>query len=365
MALPPHSKVALLICDPTKEEFIDSYGTITSLFTNLYTRFLISITNPTADASTLIKAFLPEVIQSFRVDAFSAIERQYPTDVDQYDSIIVSGSAHSVNDHDGWITQLAEFLNTTATEHPKVKLIGICFGHQIISHAVFGNPVRGNHKGWEIGPYKVTLNDTGKKLFTDVESLNIEMFHHDAVFTKDQHAAFRKLYEAKPYHKHRPENTFHIWGSSEKTANQGIVALNKDAEESGMFDTDDIHIFTCQGHPELTQGMTSYLVDLFENEIGKDSVKEARTLIADFKGTLDWYKLTMFMWALSTRHTLALGFPIFTIFTPHGVKNPADEVIKDIEKTFKLFGNLLPIESLGGMSKKEKPKEESLFVLVV
>ena len=48
---------------------------------------------------------------------------------------------------------------------------GICFGHQIISRAVFDLPVKANPEGWEIGPYKIDLNETGKVLFLGKESL--------------------------------------------------------------------------------------------------------------------------------------------------------------------------------------------------
>ncbi|KAH7927399.1 class I glutamine amidotransferase-like protein [Leucogyrophana mollusca] len=347
MSLPPHSKIALLICDPTKEEFIDSYGNITSLFTNLYTKLLIQMTNPSFTRSFL--PALPEVMKSFRISAFNVIEGQLPTNVDEYDSVMVSGSAHSVNDSDEWIKTLGKFLNETATKHPKVKLIGVCFGHQIITHAVFGNPVGANPKGWEIGPYEVTLTDAGKQIFRGAKSLNVEMFHHDAVFTSGQRAYFRQLCAAMPYEKSVPENTFHIWGHSEKTENQGIVALKKEAEEKGNLNVDDIQIFTSQGHPELTQGMTSYLLDLFEDEIDADSVAEARSRIADFDGILDWFRLTMFMWALSTRHSLVLSRLPVQVTPPHGVKNPFKEA--------KLTDDRLRV--------KANDPDESVFVLVV
>ena len=91
--LPPHSKIALLICDPTKAEFIDSYGNITNLFTGLYTKLLIRFTENT-EASSL----LPDVMKSFRVYPFYALDGQLPalSEVDQYDSIIVSGSGTPV-----------------------------------------------------------------------------------------------------------------------------------------------------------------------------------------------------------------------------------------------------------------------------
>ncbi|KAH7918809.1 class I glutamine amidotransferase-like protein [Leucogyrophana mollusca] len=331
------------------------------------------------------------------------MEGQLPTNVDEFDSVMVSGSAHSVNDSDEWIKKLARFLNETATKHPKVKLLGVCFGHQIICHAVFGNPARGNptgweipreviltdagepifssdwvgeshkgqagpyeevltdtgekllvkanRKGWEIGPYEVVLTDDGRYLvvkanpkgweigpyevilthsgmiFGGAGSLDLEMFHHDAVFTVRQRAYFRGLSARVPYKRNVPENTFYIWGHSEKTENQGIVALNKAAEKRGHLNVDNIHIFTCQGHPELTQGMTSYLLDLFEDEIEADAVAEGRSRIANFKGILDWFWPTMIMWALSTGHSFAI--PTLPDITALGFEKPEAKVVND------------------------------------
>jgi len=300
--LPPHSKICLLICDPTREEFIDSYGNITNLFTGLYTKLLLRLTKEPPSLLPINPA------NSFRVQPYDVIRGNLPDikDIDQFDSILVSGSAYGVNDDQEWIPKLAELLNKTATEHPKVKLMGVCFGHQIICHAVFGLPVKANPEGWEIGPYTIDLNETGKKLFEGHNDLAIEMFHHDAVFTSAQLAYFDRLVKARPYDSSLPLNEHKIWASSPKTGNQGVIAMNREAARSGRLNVDDIHVFTVQGHPELTQGMTSYLLDLFEHEIDPPSVKEARQRIADFKGTLDWYQISLLMWALTTNHSVAL-----------------------------------------------------------
>lgn len=333
--LPPHSKIALLICDPTEKEFIESYGNITNLFTGLYTKLLIRLTGgvPIPDLKSVRDhGILPEVMKSFRVDPYHALDGHLPTDVDAYDSVIVSGSAHGVNDGDTWILKLAGFLHDTATRHPKVKLIGICFGHQIISHAVFGLPVKPNPQGWEIGPYDVHLTDTGKVLFPGKDPLIIEMFHHDAVFTSNQVAAMAAMCKATPYEapgkvvNGKKQGEVKIWGHSEKTQNQGIVSVTRDIHD--RLNVDDIHIFTCQGHPELTQGMTTTLVDLFEHEIDKETVLEARARIAAFKGVLDWYQISLLMWALSTKHTY--------VFSTASSFNTSDAGAKSKENVFVL-----------------------------
>ncbi|KAH7903347.1 class I glutamine amidotransferase-like protein [Hygrophoropsis aurantiaca] len=300
--LPPRAKIALLICDPTKAEFITAYGNITTLFTALYTNLLARPTTGlvelTSDSkSTHIESILPGVQMPFDIEEFSAIDGHLPADIDAYTSVIVSGSACGVNDKEPWIQKLKKFLRDTATLHPKVKLMGICFGHQIISRAVFDLPVKANPEGWEIGPYKIDLNETGKVLFLGKESLMIEMFHHDAAERDAMSDASRTSKpDTKPAVTPLKASRSIIWGSTEKTKNQGIVCLTGDTLNS----VDDIHIFTSQGHPEVTKEMAATLVDLFEQDIDKNAVKEARKLIAAFEGDLDQDYIALLMWALST-----------------------------------------------------------------
>ncbi|KAH7907335.1 class I glutamine amidotransferase-like protein [Hygrophoropsis aurantiaca] len=311
---PPHGKIALLNCDATAPEFIASYGNITNLFTSLYTKFLIELTG--GESSIGLKSVqdplgLPEVMKSFRVDPFDAVNRHLPADVEVYDSVIVSGSGLNINGGDLWIEELGKFLHDTAVHHQKVKLIGVCFGHQLIARAVFGLEVKLNPHGYQIGPFDVALNETGRVLFPGRADLTIPMFHQKAVFTQERLAAFAKMCEEEPYQvprgRHGQLGEYRIWGHTEKVENQGMVSVSGDIGGDDKLDVDDIHIFTCQGHPELTSGMMSLLLNLNEEHIDPEVVADARRRIAAFRGTLDWFVLSRLMWALSTRHSYVLS----------------------------------------------------------
>ncbi|KAH7903568.1 class I glutamine amidotransferase-like protein [Hygrophoropsis aurantiaca] len=307
--IPPRAKIALLICDPTHEKFIEDHGNINALFTGLYTN-LVTLLNGEEPAAgmkrTRLDLFLPEVItmKAFDVDEFDVIGGELPDDVAEYDSVIVSGSAHGVNDKDEWILELTKFLHDTAENHPQVKLIGICFGHQIISRAVFDLTVKANPEGWEIGPYEIDLINVGTALFPGRESLTIEMFHHDAVGNTSNGNTDEASSDTPAVACMAAGEHVEIWGKTEKTENQGLVSLytHKPGDE---LTVDDIHIFTCQGHPELTQKMTDTLLDLFEEDIDEKAVEEARERINAFKDSnraLDWHQIALLMWALSTGH---------------------------------------------------------------
>lgn len=54
-------------------------------------------------------------------------------------AIIIPGSVYSVNDENiSWIPLLIRFIRNVHENHPHVKLVGICFGSQIIAKALGG-----------------------------------------------------------------------------------------------------------------------------------------------------------------------------------------------------------------------------------
>src|SRR5262245_51439099 len=74
--------------------------------------------------------------------------REYPTTLDECDAYLITGSRHSVYEDQPWIHRLADFVrDLNDAEH---KLIGICFGHQLVAHAL-GGETRAAEQGWAVG----------------------------------------------------------------------------------------------------------------------------------------------------------------------------------------------------------------------
>lgn len=77
----------------------------------------------------------------------------YPSDIDEVDAYILTGSKSSVYEDTPWITQLAEFVR--ALHSRKKKLVGICFGHQMVAHALGGKTSLAD-AGWGLGVKKTS-----------------------------------------------------------------------------------------------------------------------------------------------------------------------------------------------------------------
>ncbi|KAG8527562.1 uncharacterized protein KY384_007714 [Bacidia gigantensis] len=67
-------------------------------------------------------------------------------------------------DDEPWILRLVEYTQK-ALEHPHVKVIGVCFGHQILGRAL-GSRVAKHERGtWEVSVCEVQQTEKGKELF--------------------------------------------------------------------------------------------------------------------------------------------------------------------------------------------------------
>jgi len=62
-----------------------------------------------------------------------------------------------------WILKLVEYTKR-CIEEKRIRLIGVCFGHQIIGRAM-GVKVGRNPDGWEAAVHDVNLSEKGRELF--------------------------------------------------------------------------------------------------------------------------------------------------------------------------------------------------------
>jgi GMP synthase (glutamine-hydrolysing) len=86
----------------------------------------------------------------------------YPA-LDGVDALLITGSRHSAFTDDAWVVALVEYTRR-ALEGGRVRVVGVCFGHQIVGRAL-GVPVAVNPSGWEVSVTEARLNPRGKEVF--------------------------------------------------------------------------------------------------------------------------------------------------------------------------------------------------------
>ena len=101
-------------------------------------------------------------------------------DSSKYDAWIITGSAFSVTDNNQWMSTLKDKIRYGYNN--SIPMLGICFGHQIISSAL-GGEVKKNTKGWELGSHKVNFSKKGKEslLFKGINFNDYFYFSHEDI----------------------------------------------------------------------------------------------------------------------------------------------------------------------------------------
>lgn len=112
------------------------------------------------------RALAPEPLEAhLAVTGYDVVNEpdRYP-DLDEVDAVLVSGSKHSAYLDDEWIVKLVAFTRKALATNGRVKVVGICFGHQIVGRAL-GVKVDRNEKGWEVSVTEIKLSEAGRAVF--------------------------------------------------------------------------------------------------------------------------------------------------------------------------------------------------------
>jgi len=241
-----HRRIALLICDIPADPIREKHGDYARIFGTFLEESLKPI-NQTRSA---------DLQSTFTLEPFDVRAQIYPKD-DDYDAILITGSASTAHEYEQpgkeWMKHLIEYVRSIATEKPRIKIFGICFGHQIVALAMGGACVRNTR--FEVSATKLQLTELGKRIYgVDSGVLNIHLMNRDHVPNKPP--------------------SFHILSSSVQSPIHGMVLFSQ-SEPSGEtpppnFRLTDIHILTSQGHPEFTESIMRMLLTMRQELLGTD-----------------------------------------------------------------------------------------------
>ncbi len=148
--------------------------------------------------------------------------------LDHTDALIISGSKFEPDSHDPWVENLVSFLKGVYNRYPRIKLSGVCFGHQILARALGGTLESG--QDWELALTEIKLTPDGKKLFAlegERDVIKLHQMHSDKVLTVPEGAR--------------------VWGTSEHSEIQGMYIPGR--------------LFTTQGHVGFDRNMVEKNLD--------------------------------------------------------------------------------------------------------
>ena len=107
----------------------------------------------------------------------SAVKDELPQP-DEFDAYLITGGKYSVFEQLDWQERLFDFLRRAHKQ--SIAVIGICYGHQAVAHALGGKVERTTTKGWGVGIMPVDIvRSTG---WADpTEDVMLHAMHQDQV----------------------------------------------------------------------------------------------------------------------------------------------------------------------------------------
>lgn len=144
------------------------------------------------DYPARFRALLGESVKTVRFDVQAG---RLPDDPEDYQGAIVTGSAAGVYDDLPWIAPLIDWLKAA---RGRTRLVGICFGHQVMAQA-FGGDVAKSDKGWGVGLHRYAVVGREPWMFPRAASIAIPVSHQDQVLVPPADARVIAASDFTPY----------------------------------------------------------------------------------------------------------------------------------------------------------------------
>ncbi len=193
-------------------------------------KFLATWQQPYQNYAVMFQQLFDQINAPFDYRRYAVLDDELPQDLDECDAYLVTGSKFSCYQQDSWVLALQRLVQQL--HQRQKKLIGICFGHQLIAHALGGKAERFSG-GWGVGIYHSKLVQHPKWLTPNAEGFNLIVSHQDQVS------------QLPPGAKQLASNDFC---------------------HNAAFTLDE-HILCFQGHPEFTPDYAKQLLAMRKDSI--------------------------------------------------------------------------------------------------
>lgn len=122
--------------------------------------------------------FSTYVCGSLTYQSYEVSKGEFPGSSEECDAYVITGSKFGVYDRESWITQLLELVRSIVTSN--AKLIGICFGHQVVAQAL-GGEVKRSELGWTVGRQKYEIVRRLPWISPQLDGFHLLASHQDRV----------------------------------------------------------------------------------------------------------------------------------------------------------------------------------------
>jgi GMP synthase-like glutamine amidotransferase len=183
-------------------------------------------------------------------EVFNTISGEYPESFDGYDAVLLTGSRSDSFSQDPWVLALKEKVHELLAS--KKKLIGVCFGHQLIALCM-GAEVGRAPQGWGAGRMQYAWTDPDFPAAEGRTDVALLASHQDQVF--------------------------------ELPSGAKLLATSAFCPVAA-FGVDD-QVFCVQPHPEFVEDFSAYLLNKRRAILGEEKYASSTQSLADGHDGLD------------------------------------------------------------------------------
>lgn len=157
-------KLGILDADIIREDLQDEYISYAHMMVQLFRQVMFEANSPYKD---------------IEFQFYSVINGEYPRDINENDAYLITGSKSSAYDDDSWIIKLKKFIQILHDNDK--KMLGICFGHQLIAHTL-GGETKLSDKGWGVGVHSYQVTELAHEVAPSLKKeFSLLVSHRDQV----------------------------------------------------------------------------------------------------------------------------------------------------------------------------------------
>lgn len=149
----PPLRIAILECDTPLDNTRAKYGGYGGVFKALLGAGADALQHPNLSSKS-----------GLSFTTYDVTQEHYPPSLDNLDAILITGSRYNSFDNTPWILKLVAFTKNILEKQDRVRVVGVCFGHQIVGRAM-GSKVGRSPGGWEASVTAVDLTKRGQEIF--------------------------------------------------------------------------------------------------------------------------------------------------------------------------------------------------------
>jgi len=179
------------------------------------------------------KLFRSVGAQEWQFDVFHTPAMEYPASFDDYAAVLLTGSKADSFSDEPWVVELRR--RVTELLEQKKKLLGICFGHQLIALCL-GAKVGRAPQGWGVGRMSYDWHAADLPLAPEDKTMSLLVSHRDQVLELPNNAV--------------------------------LLASNAHCPVAGYAVGEEV--FCVQGHPEFVPDYSAFLMGKRREILGEE-----------------------------------------------------------------------------------------------